>query len=68
MRLGSVRQHEFTGVVATTNADRARAFRLRFEVYCQEYGYLDPRCYPDGLERDAFDDHAAHVLALSLRW
>lgn len=55
-------ENEYRGVVANTNEERARAFRLRFEVYCQECGYLDPACYPDVLERDAFDDCAEHVL------
>lgn len=55
---------EFICRVAATDEERALAFRLRFQVYCQECRYLDPVCYPDGLERDIFDDHAVHLLAL----
>ena len=58
-------QNNVTARVAQTDDERAVAFRLRFEVYCQECGYLDPTRYPDGLERDVFDDHAVHALAFN---
>lgn len=37
--------------------------RLRYQVYCEECGYLDPRAYPDGIETDAYDERAVHVAA-----
>jgi N-acyl-L-homoserine lactone synthetase len=64
MRFNHNGQNNVTARVAQTKDERDGAFRLRFEVYCQECGYLDPRRYPDGLERDAFDDHAVHALAV----
>lgn len=42
--------------------ERELAYRLRYRVYCLERGYEDPTAYPDGCERDAFDDDAHHVL------
>ncbi len=33
-----------------------QALRLRFEVYCLEKGWLDPDRYPEGLERDEYDE------------
>lgn len=35
-------------------------FELRYRVYCLERGYLSASDYPDGLERDVFDDHSDH--------
>ena len=43
-------------------AAREAVYRLRFAVYCQELGYEDPAAFPDGLERDAADDHAVYAL------
>jgi N-acyl amino acid synthase of PEP-CTERM/exosortase system len=37
------------------------SFRLRYEAYCERQGFLDPSEYPDGLERDAFDDDSSHI-------
>lgn len=38
------------------------AYRLRYRVYCQERGFEDALQFPDGLERDRYDRHAAHSL------
>lgn len=40
-------------------------YRVRYEVYCQECGFLSPADYPDGLEIDAFDAHSIHFAALA---
>jgi N-acyl amino acid synthase of PEP-CTERM/exosortase system len=40
-------------------------YRVRFEVYCQECGFLPPADYPDGLEIDAFDKHSIHFAAFA---
>jgi N-acyl amino acid synthase of PEP-CTERM/exosortase system len=37
------------------------SYRLRYEVYCLERGFLPAADYPDHLERDAFDSHSVHV-------
>lgn len=42
----------------TQTQDPETLFRLRYQVYCREQGFLNPEHYPDGLERDAFDDHS----------
>jgi N-acyl amino acid synthase of PEP-CTERM/exosortase system len=36
-------------------------YRLRYKVYCEEEGFLDPRDYPSGEESDEFDPAAIHV-------
>lgn len=43
-------------------AARDEVFRLRHAVYCEELGYEDPAAFPDGLERDAYDDDAVFAL------
>lgn len=43
-----------------SEADLDPIYRLRYQVYCIERGFLDPQDYPDQRERDAYDDHSLH--------
>lgn len=36
--------------------------QLRYQVFCLETGYEDPTQFPNGEERDEWDDSAAHLL------
>lgn len=36
------------------------SYRLRYQVYCLERGFLQACDYPDGLESDEFDVHSLH--------
>jgi N-acyl amino acid synthase of PEP-CTERM/exosortase system len=47
---------------ADTKALRNHVFRIRHQVYCVEHSFEKPN--RDGLERDAFDAHAAHALLI----
>lgn len=38
------------------------AYKLRYQVYCEEKGYEDAEQFPDGREYDEFDHRAAHSL------
>lgn len=38
------------------------AYKLRFQVYCEEKGFEDAGQFPDGREYDEFDRRAAHSL------
>lgn len=38
--------------------------RIRYEVYCQEKGFLNPCDYPDGLEQDEYDSRSVHFVAV----
>jgi N-acyl amino acid synthase of PEP-CTERM/exosortase system len=40
------------------------SYRLRFQVYCHERGFLDAADYPAGAEFDEFDAHAVHIGAV----
>jgi N-acyl-L-homoserine lactone synthetase len=37
------------------------SYRLRYQVYCIERGFLSAEDYPDGRERDEFDRHSLHL-------
>jgi N-acyl-L-homoserine lactone synthetase len=41
-----------------------KSYRLRYQVYCIERGFLDPAKYPDRLERDEFDRYSLHLGVL----
>ena len=36
-------------------------FKLRYKVYCEEWGFERPEDHPDGIERDEFDAHDLDV-------
>jgi N-acyl amino acid synthase of PEP-CTERM/exosortase system len=42
----------------------AASYRLRYQVYCVEYGYEDRDDFPDGQERDRFDERSVHSLLI----
>ena len=37
---------------------------LRYQIYCEQRGFEKPEDHPEGLERDAADDHAVHFAAI----
>lgn len=44
-----------------------RIYQLRFQIYCQERGFLPAADYPDGLESDKYDASAAHFCTFNLK-
>jgi len=54
----------FQVVSADTAALRRCVYAIRYRVYCEELGLEDPAQFPDGLEHDAYDEHARHALLL----
>jgi N-acyl amino acid synthase of PEP-CTERM/exosortase system len=40
--------------------DLGKAFTLRFQVYCEEMGFLPACDYPHGIETDAYDKQSLH--------
>ena len=44
--------------------DRRRAYALRYDVYCEETGYLDKAANPGALERDEHDAHSLHSILI----
>jgi len=45
---------------ATTDTAWEAIYRLRYEAVVR-HGWASPEAFPDGLERDAYDDVAVHV-------
>jgi N-acyl amino acid synthase of PEP-CTERM/exosortase system len=39
-------------------------FKLRYKVYCEEWGFERPEDHPGGIERDKFDQHSVHFVAI----
>jgi N-acyl amino acid synthase of PEP-CTERM/exosortase system len=37
-------------------------YRLRYKVYCEEWGFERPEDYPDGLETDIFDKRSVSTI------
>src|ERR1039457_213621 len=39
-------------------------YRLRYKVYCEEWGFERQEDHPGGIERDEFDEHSVHFVAI----
>jgi len=48
--------------IAVNDGQRTEAHRLRYDVYCRDRGYENPAEFPDGLEKDEFDNNSVHAL------
>jgi N-acyl amino acid synthase of PEP-CTERM/exosortase system len=48
--------------MATSAALQQQAFGIRYRVYCEDLNYEPAQNFPDGLERDDFDQHAMPAL------
>lgn len=55
---------EFRFVEVRDQALLDRVLRFRYEVWCVEKPILDSECYPDGREKDNYDDYADHFAVL----
>lgn len=55
-------QEYFDVELALTPAQMERVFRLRYRVYCEEFGYEEADSFPDHLETDEFDAHSIHCV------
>ncbi len=40
-------------------------YRLRYKVYCEEWGFENPEDHPGGLETDEYDPYSVHLGAFS---
>jgi N-acyl amino acid synthase of PEP-CTERM/exosortase system len=49
---------------AEDDTDRALVYRLRYQVYVEEWVYEDPADHPGGVEMDEHDAHSVHFMAL----
>lgn len=49
---------DFSFHIAISESDRNRVYATRYEVYCREFHYAMGEDRANGLEKDAYDDHA----------
>jgi len=54
----------FTIEKVTNETQLRKVYRLRYKVYCEEWGFERKENYPDGLEIDIYDKNAVHYLVL----
>jgi N-acyl amino acid synthase of PEP-CTERM/exosortase system len=50
----------FEIIPASTEELRQEVYKLRYQVYCLEKGFLNPS--PDGTEHDEYDEYSSHYL------
>jgi N-acyl amino acid synthase of PEP-CTERM/exosortase system len=64
--LSCYREH-FEVVRASAPTLLDQVYRLRYQVYCVENSYEDPKQQMDGRERDLYDDRSVHALLIHRR-
>lgn len=57
-------QEYFDLELATTPEQMAHIFRIRYRVYCEEFGYEPAELFPNQQEKDEFDDNSSHCLVM----
>ncbi len=62
--LVEIYQKFFDYRIVRSDADRAAAHQLRYDVYCEETNYLSKDINQGGLECDSFDAHADQSILL----
>jgi N-acyl amino acid synthase of PEP-CTERM/exosortase system len=55
-------QQYFELELVTTPEQFAKVCRIRYRVYCEEFGYEPKDAFPDQQETDEFDPHSSHCL------
>ncbi len=52
-------------VVCVSDAiELKKVYKLRYKVYCEEWGFENPEKYPDRQETDEFDKNSVHFAAI----
>ncbi len=52
----------FEMIPATTHVLKIEVYKLRYQVYCIETGFLNSEKYPEGIEFDEYDQQSIHYL------
>ena len=52
----------FKAIHATSDDLLNESFRIRYEVYAEEFGFEDTNRFPDKMEVDEYDAHSIHCL------
>ena len=54
----------FKVVCVSDEIELKKVYKLRYKVYCEEWGFENPEKYPDRQETDEFDKNAVHFAAI----
>lgn len=57
-----MKKDNFEVVLADDECSRRIHYQLRYQVFCLDTGYEDPLLFPNGEEKDEWDEHAVHFL------
>ena len=57
-------QQYFTVRAAISLRDRQETYRIRYRVYCEEFGYEPAARFPNHMETDPFDDSSFNCLII----
>jgi N-acyl amino acid synthase of PEP-CTERM/exosortase system len=57
-------QEYFNLELATSRGQLQSVYRIRYRVYCEEFGYEPLENFPDHLETDEFDENSSHCLVI----
>ena len=60
-------QEYFSVQLARTPAQKADVFRIRYRVYCEQFGYEPIENFPSREEYDEYDDRSMHCLVVHKR-
>jgi len=63
MHTDTIGNSKFTFQLAETPQLLEEVYRLRYQVYCHECNFLKPEDYPEGKEKDEYDEHSLHFIA-----
>lgn len=58
----TLRDNRYDIVLADTEESKDIHFKLRYQVYCLEKGFEEAQKFADNLEKDEYDEKAAHFL------
>jgi len=50
--------------LATSDIQKEQVYRVRYRVYCEEFQYEGVDLFPDGLEKDEYDQNSRHCLII----
>ena len=55
-------QNYFSVEIAKTEEQKSQVYSIRYQVYCDEFGYESVDAFPDQEEKDEYDDFSLHCL------
>lgn len=54
--------HNFEFYISEDKDELNELYKIRYQVYCEEFGYLEKEEYPNKVEYDIFDSNSVHFI------